>query len=391
MGETCKDWSKWAEDIYWTHFQTIHFSQYLLGDYDRQLAIPKKFVDNLKKKLPQSVTLKGPSGLTWDVELKTIDDTLFFNHGWQEFVKDHSLEETDLLVFRYNGWSQFDVLIFDGKNLCEKGDSYFVRKCGPTEHDNGCLTKKKIREGSIDDVNTPLDDGVRCPSPLNYVSDDSATAPSEQYIISLVGKRTRQSAKSVGRKEPATCGEGMKSTASDGKPLNTYDVECSPTIKNGAQGQQYASNRRLVTEDEIKDALLLAQAASSDDTYLAVMRPTHVYKKFFLYIPLEWAANHLSLENQEIYLRYKNDTWRARYNHNQARGYGGITSGWKHFVIDNNLEELDVCLFKAAGQMDGSTILDVSIFRVVQEISPRTLLNPPRKRGRRNSIKSTEA
>ena len=186
-------------------------------------AIPKKFVDNLKKKLPQSVTLKGPSGLTWDVELKTIDDTLFFNHGWQEFVKDHSLEETDLLVFRYNGWSQFDVLIFDGKNLCEKGASYFVRKCGPTEHDNGCLTKKKIREGSIDDVHTPLDDGVRCPSPLNYVSDDSATVPSEQYIISLVGnKRTRRSAKSVGRKEPATCGEGMKSTASDGKPLNTY-------------------------------------------------------------------------------------------------------------------------------------------------------------------------
>ena len=47
------------------------------------------------------------------------DDATFFNHGWQKFVKDHSLEETDLLVFRYNGWSQFGVLIFDGKNLCE--------------------------------------------------------------------------------------------------------------------------------------------------------------------------------------------------------------------------------------------------------------------------------
>ncbi|KAL0017294.1 hypothetical protein SO802_004363 [Lithocarpus litseifolius] len=381
MEETCKDWSKWAEDIYWTHFQTIHFSQYLLGDYDRQLAIPKKFVDNVKKKLPQGVTLKGPSGLTWDVELKTIDDILFFNHGWQEFVKDHSLEETDLLVFRYNGWSQFDVLIFDGKNLCEKGASYFVRKCGPTEHDNGCLTKKKTREGSIDDVHTPLDDGIACPSPLNYVSDDSVTVPSEQCIISLVSnKRTRQSARSVGSKEPATCGEGVKSAASD-------DAECSPISKNLPQGPQYLSNRRLVSEDEIKNALLLAQAASSDDTYLVVMRPTHVYKRFFVYIPLEWATNHLSLENQEIHLRFKKDTWRARYNHNRVRGYGGITGGWKHFVIDNNLEEFDVCLFKPAGQMDGSTILDVSIFRVVEEISPRTLLTPPRKRGRKNSIK----
>ncbi|KAK4599586.1 hypothetical protein RGQ29_009575 [Quercus rubra] len=354
MGETCKDWNKWAEEIYWTHFQTIHFSQYLLGDYDRQLAIPKKFVDNVKKKLPQSVTLKGPSGLTWDVELKTIDDTLFFNHGWQEFVKDHSLEETDLLVFR---------------------------KCGPTEHDNGCLTKKKAREGSIDDVHTPLDDGVACPSPLNYVSDDSVTVPSEQCIISLVSnKRTRQSARSVGSKEPATCGEGVKSAASD-------DAECSPIFKNSPQGPQYSSNRRLVSEDEIKNALLLAQAASSDDTYLVVMRPTHVYKRFFVYIPLEWATNHLSLENQEIHLRFNKDTWRARYNHNRVRGYGGITGGWKYFVIDNNLEEFDVCLFKPAGQMDGSTILDVSIFRVVEEISPRTLLTPPRKRGRKNSIK----
>ncbi len=111
-------------------------------------AIPQKFVDNLKKKLPQSVTLKGPSGLTWNVDLTTNDDTLFFNHGWQEFVQDHSLKETDLLVFRYDGGSQFDVLIFDGNNLCEKGASYFVRKREHTEHDTGCI-KKKLREGSI--------------------------------------------------------------------------------------------------------------------------------------------------------------------------------------------------------------------------------------------------
>ena len=152
-------------------------------------VIPKTFSDNLKKKLPQSATLKGPSGLTWDVELTTNDDTMFFNHGWKNFVKDHSLEETDLLVFRYNGWSQFDVLIFDGKNLCEKGVSYFVRKCGQTEHDNRCLTKKRLREGSMDDVHTPLDVDAGCTSPVNSMGDDSVTVPSEQCINSLVAKK----------------------------------------------------------------------------------------------------------------------------------------------------------------------------------------------------------
>ncbi|KAK9997633.1 hypothetical protein SO802_022319 [Lithocarpus litseifolius] len=160
-------------------------------------VIPKTFSDNLKKKLPQSATLKGPSGLTWDVELTTNDGATFFNHGWQNFVKDHSLEETDLLIFSYNGWSQFDVLIFDGKNMCEKGASYFVRKCGQTEHDNKCLTKKRLKEGSMDDVHTPLDVDAGCTSPVNSMGDDNVTVPSEQCINSLVAKkRTRQSAES---------------------------------------------------------------------------------------------------------------------------------------------------------------------------------------------------
>ncbi|XP_030940170.1 B3 domain-containing protein At5g57720-like [Quercus lobata] len=111
-------------------------------------VIPKTFSDNLKKKLPQSATLKGPSGLTWDVELTTNDDATFFNHGWQKFVKDHSLEETDLLVFR-------------------------------------CLTKKRLREGSMVDVHTPLDVDAGCTSSVNSMGDDSVTVPSEQCINSL--------------------------------------------------------------------------------------------------------------------------------------------------------------------------------------------------------------
>ena len=38
MGDACKDWSKWAEDIYWTHFQTFHFYQFLRSGFDRRLV-----------------------------------------------------------------------------------------------------------------------------------------------------------------------------------------------------------------------------------------------------------------------------------------------------------------------------------------------------------------
>ena len=45
---------------------------------------------------------------------------LFFRSGWQEFVKDNSLELGDFLVFKYVGKSTFNVKIY-GRNACEKG------------------------------------------------------------------------------------------------------------------------------------------------------------------------------------------------------------------------------------------------------------------------------
>ena len=44
---------------------------------------------------------------------------LFFRSGWQEFVKDNSLELGDFLIFKYVGKSTFNVKIY-GRNACEK-------------------------------------------------------------------------------------------------------------------------------------------------------------------------------------------------------------------------------------------------------------------------------
>nr|POE78167.1 b3 domain-containing protein rem16 [Quercus suber] len=123
-------------------------------------VIPKTFSNNLRKKLPQSATLKGPSGLTWDVELTTNDDATFFNHIWQKFVKDHSLEETNLLVFR----TQQSARRVGSKKPATNGEG---------------VTKKRLREGSMDDVHTQLDVDAGCTSPVNSMGDDSVIVPSE--------------------------------------------------------------------------------------------------------------------------------------------------------------------------------------------------------------------
>ncbi|KAL9253243.1 B3 domain-containing protein, partial [Drosera capensis] len=117
----------WQERIYWSHFQTTQFCQILPRDFNHHLVIPKKFARNMWHKLPRKALLKSPNGATWKVELKGDGDELRFLDGWGEFVKACSLKENDLLIFKYSGNSNFDVLIFNLESLCEKESVYFIR------------------------------------------------------------------------------------------------------------------------------------------------------------------------------------------------------------------------------------------------------------------------
>ncbi|XP_057975152.1 B3 domain-containing protein REM16-like isoform X2 [Malania oleifera] len=354
MGEGCEDCRKWEELFYWTHFQSMHFAQFLSEDFDQQLIIPKKIADNLKDKLPETVALKGPSGIMWNVELTSSGDSLIFKNGWKEFVKDHCLEENDFLIFRYNRNSHFDVLIFDHQSLCEKEATYFIRKCGHLKLESGCRPKRDVRENSVEAVCNSLHDDDQCTSSKKSQKVDNVMleSPGQRYI-----PRTKRS---IWKKVENNSGDGQ---------INING--------NTANYVQYVSNRRPVNEDEKEMALEMALAKSSKEGFLVVMRPTHVYKRFFMVIPSEWVNKHLSGQSQDVILRHKENTWPARY---YARGsYAGLTGGWKHFSVENNIEEFDVCLFEPAAQLNDTVVLDVYIFRVVEEIVP---LTSPKGRGR---------
>lgn len=109
------------------------------------------------------MTFKGPSGVVYNVGLTTRDDTFYFTNGWQQFVKDHSLKENDFLVFKYNGKSHFEVLIFDGESFCEKATSYFVGKYEHAQTEQGD-DKAKETKNSVEEVNIVSNDGVECGS-----------------------------------------------------------------------------------------------------------------------------------------------------------------------------------------------------------------------------------
>lgn len=194
---------------------------------------------NIRKKLPETVTVKGPSGIIWDLGLTADGDTLFFNDGWRNFVLDPSLEENDLLIFKYNGLSHFDVLMFEGQSLCEKASSYFVRKCVHRESENGYQNKRKIDENPDEIVHNSSQCGLES-SPEKSTNNDIGTAPSRGPINSApTNKKMRHSgsstksiyARQLGGKERCTfAGEVKFETGRIEALLETFSIHktCFP-------------------------------------------------------------------------------------------------------------------------------------------------------------------
>ncbi|GMY12640.1 B3 domain-containing protein Os01g0723500-like [Fagus crenata] len=98
------------------------FCKVMVGDFSTRLRIPEAFVKYFDGGVPYKSVLWGPSGISWRVNVKEVDNNLFFHKGWGAFVQDNSLKMADFLLFRYAGDSNFCVKIY-GKDCCEKGVS----------------------------------------------------------------------------------------------------------------------------------------------------------------------------------------------------------------------------------------------------------------------------
>ncbi|KAF5190974.1 B3 domain-containing protein [Thalictrum thalictroides] len=92
-----------------------HFFKFILPSCieDRRLAIPRKFIRIYGKELSNIAVLKVPSNREWHVELREDEGRVWFQNGWHEFMKNHSISNWHILVFKYGGKSRFNVVIFD--------------------------------------------------------------------------------------------------------------------------------------------------------------------------------------------------------------------------------------------------------------------------------------
>ncbi|CAI8606104.1 unnamed protein product [Vicia faba] len=252
----------------------IHFTQFLHDDFQQQLALPKAFSDNLKKRLPENVVLKGPSEVVWNIGLVIRDDSVYFVNGWERFVKDHSLKENDFLVFKYNGESLFEVLVFDGNSFCEKAASYFVGKCGPAQTEQGG-SKAKDNNNSVEEVNTASNGGftVECGSSEKLRHLKKVGAPLAVPFETANGKTSNAGVRTDSPElfmadAPTTVNDSSKPTPVD----NNMEYESQRVLSNLPQ-----SELRLLCS-------LLAHEGLSENAYtlvaevvqkLVAIAPTH--------------------------------------------------------------------------------------------------------------------
>ncbi|CAA2989554.1 GDSL esterase lipase EXL3-like [Olea europaea subsp. europaea] len=360
MRDACLACRRCEEDNYWSGRQPVQFCQILSWPFIEQLVVPKKFAENVREKLAETVTLKVPSGSIWNVGLISDGDTYVLKQGWKKFVEDNFLEEKDILIFKYIGDSIFDVNMFDQKNSCEREATHFAIKC---EH--SCKRKRK-GPGRIEDEDIESSDDDDYHPSNDDDDDDYHSAKSSR------GLPTRTNAKAYGAIDKGKC---RSSNGVGGNPLRltfhrTARRVLEIVIHFVVEPLKCTSHRRAVTEEEKEHALekAKANAASSENCFTVVMRPTHVYRRFFLTIPTKWARVNVHPKNQDFVLRTELDTFKAKY-HCRGDG-GGLKKGWDNFVVHNFLEEFDVCVFHLASGINDDIVLDVSIFRVVEGVIP---------------------
>ncbi|XP_016514932.1 B3 domain-containing protein REM16-like [Nicotiana tabacum] len=340
--ETCKVIEK---QKYWEEFDKHQFFKIMMNDFRRRLRIPQKFVLNLKDsyKLLGRKILRGPSGNTWAVEVKRReDDDYVFCNGWELFVKDHCLEEADLLVFKMKSFSSFDVSIFD-LSACEKEETFFAKK-----NRNPCKHPDEVTDEHTSDQKESSEN--------EHSSEEESYEKKYVFHSSQLGKGKKMKKILIAKQQ---INRKRECTPSSPRKKNIEPEEKMPMF----------SNRRQVTEKEE----VFQQASrhkSSVPFFLMTMQPTHVYLGQ-LKLPKKWANRYMTKKYETINLRIHSSgrTWAVAVSYRQE----GLVmqSGWEDFVMDNDLEECDICVFELAQGGKHNLIpvvLDVYIHRVKDEI-----------------------
>ncbi|KAK9666175.1 hypothetical protein RND81_14G166600 [Saponaria officinalis] len=409
MADICRTCKLKAKCEYWHRLPvTKNFFKVMLGNFERELRIPREFVANFRERLSGSFTLRGPSINEWKVKVKREEEDVLFSRGWDRFVSDHGIDIHDFLVFSYVGDSTFEVMVFDHTG-CEREGSHFTSvnlsesSCRCTLHveENDDAVMHDIESDfGIDETVLNVSSHAKG-SHASLKESSKSKAESSHYNAVYKGKckigslsrsgtfgETGDPVENVGDDNDDDVNDGDNNDKEDDDD-DEEDLEESFSyarhpFTSGKQTQKcYISSRRTITERERERARKLSDDHVKRNKFSGVpmvgivMLPTHVYKGLYLTIPKEWALRNMITKDHQVELKVRGapDYWLVGCRWTRG-GQCQFRPRWAEFVLDNNLEEGDVCVFELVqkGNLKANRrpVFNIRIFRVVQEVVPLT-------------------
>ncbi|KAL1546691.1 B3 domain-containing protein-like protein isoform X1 [Salvia divinorum] len=322
-------------------------SHFLLG-FDpsfcsERLNIPCNFVKHMEGTAPGTAVLVGPSGNSWFADLILVENGLFLNDGWTDFVKDHFLEHGDSIVFRYDGDSNFTLQIFD-RSMCEKQAAFSAKSSQDVSRYDSNVVKKRQRESStlLDSIIEGVPNKMRC----SQLRSDRMYDAHENHTNSVNTEDWMQQADE---------NSSMKNLITVALPLTAIPRD--------------HADRRTTNLDVLlsaSEAEKMAQSfKSSFPSFLKVMKRFNISGSYTLNVPYQFATEHLPKCKVKIVLRnLRGESWTVNsIPTTKVQTSHTFCGGWLSFVRDNKIDVGDICIFELLLKFE----MQVRIIRVRKE------------------------
>lgn len=90
-----------------------HYLVLMMGDFRDAMIIPEELLRRFKGEFPGEIKLETQKGDIHTIAVAKNQEKHVLTLGWSRFVEIYDLHMGDSLILKYNGNSQFDVIIFD--------------------------------------------------------------------------------------------------------------------------------------------------------------------------------------------------------------------------------------------------------------------------------------
>ncbi|XVF17770.1 hypothetical protein REPUB_Repub10bG0152100 [Reevesia pubescens] len=333
--------------------KTPHFFKIILDDTirDNKLEIPREFVRKYGDCLSSPVLLKVPSGDTWQVELTKSDGDIWLQNGWQEFAQHYSQKYGHLLVFKYEGNGNFQVLIFD-MSATEIEYPYI-------SHIEDHKSDEECQEPDMEETEVDTSDEILYEPDMEEAEVDTSD---EILYEPPPSKKTRKKLRSP-------CSHPRKKLRTTPTYKNKRDSE-DVSIGEGNLQTKVPRERHAFGANEYDRALQRASAFTSENPFFVVtMQPSYINPGRKMCIPKDFTAKFLKENSGDVTLcTLEGKTWSAQYwRYTNVHKYTKVIlwNGWREFMQDNKLEAGDVCVFELIKQTE--ILLKVVIYRISED------------------------